>query len=83
MLMQVNDMKAELEKHREELIKLEDDDPWHLDHQNTCPVKVTQHPALSLLTSSHPSCTPRSTCRPAPTCAPSQPSHLSTLEIWR
>ena len=39
---QVNDMKAELEKHREELIKLEDDDPWHLDHQNSCPVKVKQ-----------------------------------------
>ena len=34
-------MKAELEKHREELIKLEDDDPWHTDHQNSCPVKVT------------------------------------------
>ena len=43
-------MKVELEKHREELIKLEDDDPWHIDHQNSCPVKVTQHSTLSLLT---------------------------------
>ena len=35
-------MKAELEKQREELIKIEDEkfDDWHLGHENFCPVKV-------------------------------------------